>query len=175
MGNNYLPTSYQPNWGYNGVGQQVYPQYQQQSMAAQPQMQNTAQNQQGGPGLIWVDGEVGAKAYQMPVGWPCNQPIALWDTNDTLIYLKSTNPMGMPNPLQKAHYWLEEHRSASPVNAMQSGAKETQAPQQDMGEYVRKDDMERMKQELMEAIGNVSTSAQAGAVTPKRTGTKGDA
>ena len=59
-------------------------------------------------GLIWVDGEVGAKAYQLPPGWPANTPLALWDTNDTVIYLKSTNQMGMPNPLQIAHYQLEE-------------------------------------------------------------------
>ena len=67
---------------------------------------STMQPQQ--QGLIWVDGEVGAKAYQLPAGWPVNTPIALWDTNDTVIYLKSTNQMGMPNPLQIAHYQLEE-------------------------------------------------------------------
>lgn len=59
-------------------------------------------------GLIWVDGEAGAKAYQLPAGWPANTPIALWDTNDTVIYLKSHN-QGMPNPLQKARYQLEEY------------------------------------------------------------------
>ena len=92
MQNSYLPTVY-PNWGYNIPGQQM-----QQSMAGNAQTQ----------GIIWVDGEVGAKAYQLPTGWPANTPIALWDTNDTVIYLKSTNSMGMPNPLQKAHYHLEE-------------------------------------------------------------------
>lgn len=137
-----LPTAYQP-YGYSGVGQQMYPSYQ-----AQP-AQNV-QTQQSGHGLIWVDGEVGAKAYQMPAGWPANQPIALWDTNDTVIYLKSVNPMGMPNPLQKAHYTLEEHKSTS---QMRSGA---EAP--DMTGFVRKEDMERMKQELMEAINSVNTS-----------------
>ena len=143
-----LPATYNPTWGYSGVGQQMYPNYQTQSMAMQPNQQN----QQSGHGLIWVDGEVGAKAYQMPNGWPSNQPIALWDTNDTVIYLKSTNPMGMPNPLQKAHYRLEESKSASP---MRSGDAEP-----NMGEYVRKEDMERMKQELMEAISSVNTSGK---------------
>lgn len=139
-----LPASYQPNWNsYSNVGQQMYPSYQ------APPVQNV-QSQQNGHGLIWVDGEVGAKAYQIPSGWPANQPVALWDTNDTVIYLKSVNPMGMPNPLQKAHYTLEEHKSASP---MRSGA---EAP--DMTGFVRKEDMERMKQELMEAINNVNTS-----------------
>ena len=64
--------------------------------------------QQAEVGLKWVNGEEAAKAYPMPTGWPPNKPIALWDTNDTVIYLKSCNQMGMPNPLQKARYQLEE-------------------------------------------------------------------
>ena len=157
-----LPTTYQP-YGYSGIGQQMYPSYQAQP-AQQMQMQNV-QNQQSGHGLIWVDGEIGAKAYQMPAGWPANQPIALWDTNDTVIYLKSINPMGMPNPLQKAHYSLEERKSAS-ISPERSG---DTGP--DMTMYVRKDDMERMKQELMDAIGNISSST--GAV--RKTTGKGEA
>ena len=144
---NYLPSNYQPNWGYSGIGQQVYPQYQQQSMGMQPTGQQTTPQS---PGLIWVDGEVGAKAYQMPQGWPNGQPIALWDTNDTVIYLKSTNPMGMPNPLQKARYTLEEQRGASRMSG------ENKA--EDLTQYVRKDEMEQMKQELMEAISSMGTS-----------------
>lgn len=153
--NTYLPATYNPNWGYSGVGQQMYPQYQSQSMMTQPVQQNP-QAQQSGHGLIWVDGEVGAKAYQMPQGWPCNQPIALWDTNDTVIYLKSTNPMGMPNPLQKAHYRLEEYRSASG-----SAPSADPSPVPDLSEYVRKEDMERMKTELMESINNMSVSGES--------------
>ena len=143
------PVPYQNNWGYSGIGQQMYPQYGQQ---AQP-VQQTQQSAQTG-GLIWVDGEVGAKAYQLPQGLPANQPIALWDTNDTIIYLKSVNPMGMPNPLQKAHYTLEEHKSATPVRSGDTGT--------DMTEYVRKDELEKMKTELMEAISNVNTSGRRG-------------
>ena len=139
----YLPATYTP-YGYSGTA--LYPQYQQSTLPAQPAQQTG--------GLNWVDGEVGAKAYQMPANWPANQPIALWDTNDTIIYLKSINPMGMPNPLQKAHYTLEEYKSATPG---QSGA---EAP--DMSQYVRKEDMERMKKELTEAINNVGMSGRHG-------------
>lgn len=150
---NYLPATYQPTWGYSGVGQQMYPQ------SGMAQMQPQAQG--NGIGIQWVDGEVGAKAYQMPQNWPANQPIALWDTNDTVIYLKSVNPMGMPNPLQKAHYTLEEHKSASRTSGEEHP---------DMTGYVRKEDMEHMKQELMEAINGISVqSGQA-----RRTGTKGE-
>ena len=160
------PVPYQNNWGMN-VGQQMYPQYQAQMLPQSQQM--TSGTHQGGPGLIWVDGEVGAKAYQMPSGWPCNQPIALWDTNDTVIYLKSTNPMGMPNPLQKAHYTLEERRGASPAR---SGDAESAIPVPDLSEYVRKDDMDRMKQELMDAINSVNTSSAAS--TARKTTAKGE-
>lgn len=145
------PVPYQNNWGYSGVGQQMYPQYQpQQSMAQMPQTQNA----QSGHGLIWVDGEVGAKAYQFPQGWPPNQPIALWDTNDTVIYLKSINPMGMPNPLQKARYELEGMKTGEKT----SGYSGDTEPKHDMTQYVRKEDLERMKQDLMDTIGQMQTS-----------------
>ena len=155
-----LPATYQPYGSYAGIGQQMYPSYQ-----AQPvQAAQTAPTQQNGYGLIWVDGEVGAKAFQMPSGWPANQPIALWDTNDTVIYLKSINAMGMPNPLQKAHYSLEERKTASVSE--RSG---DSAP--DMSMYVRRDDMEQMKQELMDAISSIGSTTTA---TVRKTA-KGDA
>ena len=141
----YLPATYQPSWNYGGLNQQMYPQYQ-QNMPAQ-QTQNSH-------GLIWVDGEVGAKAYQLPPNWPANQPIALWDTNDTVIYLKSINPMGMPNPLQKAFYKLE---------GMNSGEKVSGHAEPDMSEYVRKEDLDKMKHELMETIDGLSISGRKAA------------
>ena len=85
------------SYGYSGAMQQ-------------PQT-NVPQGQSGGMpagGIIWVDGEVGAKAYQMPAGWPAGTPIALWDTNDRVIYWKSINQMGMPNPLLKIPYHIED-------------------------------------------------------------------
>lgn len=149
------PVPYQNNWNYSGVGQQMYPQY---SQAMQQQTQQPMQSgMQSSMGIKWVDGEVGAKAFQMPAGWPANQPIALWDTNDTIIYLKSMNPMGMPNPLQKAHYTLEEHRGTGPAMSNASG---DDSPA--MEDYVKKTDMERMKQELLDAINSVNTSGSNG-------------
>lgn len=152
------PIPYQQNWGYSGnVGQQLYPNYQNPPV----QQQVPAQQQQSGIGLKWVDGEVGAKAWQMPSGWPANTPIALWDTNDTVIYIKSINPMGMPNPLQKARYKLETVHSGEAQHAF-SGDMDRK------DEYVRKEDMEKMKQDLMDAIGSITPG------TVKRTA-KGEA
>lgn len=150
------PVPYQNNFSYGGVGQQMYgpqyPQMQQQSMIPAQTPGTSASS----CGLIWVDGEVGAKAFQMPNNMPANQPVALWDTNDTVIYLKSVNPMGMPNPLQKAHYTLDENKSGVRNSGYSGDAEKTVLP--DLSDYVRKEDMERMKRDLMDAINSVSTS-----------------
>lgn len=140
------PVPYQNPWSYSGSYGQQYPSYMQNMQAQQ------AQPVSGNHGITWVDGEVGAKAYQMPAGWPANTPIALWDTNDTVIYLKSMNQMGMPNPLQKARYRLESYQQLGNVS-------EDRSP--DMTEYVRKDDLDRVKQELMETISGLSISGSS--------------
>lgn len=140
----YLPAMYQPSWNYGNASQQAFPQFQQNVQPQSPQQAH---------GMIWVDGEVGAKAYQMPQNWPANQPIPLWDTNDTVIYLKSVNPMGMPNPLQKAHYTLEGMQSGEKRQGY-SGSEQTP----DISEYVRKEDLDRMKQDLIDTIGQMNTS-----------------
>ena len=159
------PVPYQNSWNYGSVGQQMYPQYQQSMSAPQMPVQQMNQAQTGGVGLKWVDGEVGAKAWQMPAGWPANTPIALWDTNDTVIYLKSINPMGMPNPLQKAHYTLEGVKSGE-RNQGYSGDVEEKP---DMTKYVKKEDLERMKQDLMDTIGQMQTSGGV-----RKTASKGE-
>ena len=126
---------------YNPYGQQ-YPQIQQQIQ------QPFTLPQQAVKGVIeWVDGEAAAKSYQMPVG--LNKPVALWDTNDTVIYLKSMNPMGMPNPLQKIYYRIEDG---------QSGVKQTTVPALESGDtepektYVSMEEFVKMKEELLQAI-----------------------
>ena len=60
--------------------------------------------------------------------------------------------MGMPNPLQKAYYKLE----GSTGEKTQGFSGDTEKP--DMSEYVRKEDLERMKQDLIDTIGQMSTS-----------------
>ena len=112
----YLPATYQP-WNMPQIS------------AATPQTQ----------GLIWVDGEVGAKAYQLPPGWPANTPIALWDTNDTMIYLKITKQMGMPNPLQKLQYQMIE------LISKRSG---TDGRPMTAEEYATREELIRLREEI---------------------------
>ena len=99
--------------------------------------------------IEWVDGEVGAKAYQIPAG--TTKPVALWDTNDCVIYLKSMNPMGMPNPLQKIHYTMED---SVPKYMGQDQAK--LASGEEKHDYVRRDELDKMKEELLTAIREAS-------------------
>ena len=154
----YPANSYQQQYSQAAVPQNPYSQ-QPQSYAAQQQP----------VGIVWVDGEVGAKAYQLPAGWPVNAPMPLWDTNDTIIYLKSTNQMGMPNPIQKVRYTMEEQPRMAP--AMQSnqgslpgGYSEGQSghASADLSQYVRKDELENLKEELKAAISEAKGARNNG-------------
>ena len=114
-------------------------------------------------GIVWVDGEIGAKAYQLPSNWPVNAPMPLWDTNDTIIYLKSTNQMGMPNPIQKVRYTMEEAPRMAPAmsgQAMLPSGDGTPHNVPDMSEYVRKDELEQMKEELKAAITSAGSATE---------------
>ena len=68
----YFPMGYQP----------VYPQ---NAYPTQPSAQ--------GGGLIWVQGEAGAKSYLVAP----NQTVQLWDSEAQTIYLKSADASGMPS------------------------------------------------------------------------------
>lgn len=136
----YMPTVY-GNAGYSGMSY-AQPAVQQSYAVQQPVVQNQPQNT---PGIIWVDGEVGAKAYQLMPGQA--GPVALWDTNDTVIYLKSVNQMGMPNPLQKIHYTMEEQHNQS---MLPGGNMSSAAMEEKRADYATKDDLESIRNEIRE-------------------------
>lgn len=127
-GNMQFPATYQNgSYSYNSASNQSYAQ-----PMPQPQQQTIDVMQ-------WVDGDVGAKAFQMPVGWPPNKPIPLWDTNEPIIYLKSINQLGMPNPLQKIHYTMDDVQQP----ALMSGQS---APRND--EYATKEDIRSIREDF---------------------------
>lgn len=64
-----------------------YPQYSQI-----PQNQPNSSPQQAN-GIIWVQGEGGAKSYLVAP----NTTVQLWDSESQVIYLKSADSMGMPS------------------------------------------------------------------------------
>lgn len=100
--------------------------------------------------VIPVDGEVGAKAFSAPAG--STGPIALWDTNDNVIYLRTFNAAGMPNPLRKLRYTEEE-----PMQNLPNG--QSGAMQPDMSMYATKDDFESLRQEIRQ-MRNVTMPQQ---------------
>lgn len=87
----YTYGGYQPTPYYPG------PVPDQLSQLRQQQMQNAMvpQNapQQPDTGIIWVQGEAGAKAYLVAPG----NTVQLWDSEDSVIYLKSADMSGMPS------------------------------------------------------------------------------
>ena len=136
----YYPMSYYPqNYGTSYNTSQSYQQPMMQQSMASP-MPYTQQS--NGPGWICVDGEVGAKAYQIPPGTPPGTTIPLWDINDMVIYLKSVNQMGMPSPLQKLRYY--------PENEQKMISSESRSDED--SKYVTKAEFEKMKQDIEDML-----------------------
>lgn len=105
--------------------------------------------------MKWVEGEIGAKAFNMPAGWPANRPIPLWDSTDTVIWLKSWGPMGIPNPMQKLVYKMPEQETYNLPSGQQntSGAPlAVDGSQNNDNKYATKDELKAMKDELREML-----------------------
>lgn len=106
--NSYFPVGYQPMQYYP---QQYAPQPQQVQnvpQMQQPQIQNGQQQpQQVNPtmtsGIIWVQGEAGAKSYLVAP----NTTVQLWDSERQTIYLKSADASGMPS-IKTLDYTIRE-------------------------------------------------------------------
>jgi hypothetical protein len=92
--------------------------------------------------MEWVSGEVGAKAFAQPAGWPPDTPIALWDSTEKKIFLKSWNQMGAPNPMQELDYEIKERTNPALLPENISGEAH------DMSKYVTKEDLEELKREI---------------------------
>lgn len=90
----YRPTYYDPVQ-QNPMGQ-FNQQFQQQT--APPTTQPIAQ--QGNNGLIWVQGEAGAKSFIVAPG----NTVMLMDSEGERFYLKSADASGMPMPLRIFDY-----------------------------------------------------------------------
>lgn len=85
-----------------------YPQYYNpQYTAPMTQMPQTPQPQtyqaQPGGGIIWVQGEAGAKSYLVAP----NTTVQLWDSENQVIYLKSADASGMPS-IKTLDYTIRE-------------------------------------------------------------------
>ena len=74
---------------YNNYYQQYPYQFQQPYMGTQ----SSSSSSTGPTGIIWVQGEAGAKSYLVAP----NTTVQLWDSESQTIYLKSADATGMPS------------------------------------------------------------------------------
>ena len=87
---------------YNNGFPQGYSYYQNQAppmQLVQAQMP-PAQNNINDNGIIWVQGEAGAKAYPVPA----NHSAMLMDSEQQIFYIKTVDASGMPNALRIFDY-----------------------------------------------------------------------
>lgn len=113
---NGFPATYQP----------IYSQYQ------QPMIQN--QNQQSG--VIWVQGEAGAKSYLVAP----NNTVQLWDSEAQTIYLKSADASGMPS-MKVLDYTIREI-------AQNSNSKPVQKSDEEILNYATKDELKAVSDQI---------------------------
>ena len=104
----YYAPFYRPTY-YDTVQQNPMGQFNQQFQqpATPPTTQPMAQ--QGNNGLIWVQGEAGAKSYLVAPG----NTVMLMDSEGERFYLKSADASGMPMPLRIFDY---KERANAPVS-----------------------------------------------------------
>lgn len=105
----YYAPFYRPTY-YDPVQQNPMGQFNQQFQppTAMPTTQPMAQ--QGNNGLIWVQGEAGAKSYIVAPG----NTVMLMDSEGERFYLKSADASGMPMPLRVFEY---KERAETPSKA----------------------------------------------------------
>lgn len=127
--NNGFPMSYQ----------QMYPQYitssfQPQMMQQQPQMTQQVND----TGILWVQGEAGAKSWAVAPG----KSVMLMDSESNTFYIKSSDNSGMPMPLRIFDY-TERTQSTQPVNVIQH-------EQIDTSQFITKEEFEKRLSEFVQ-------------------------
>lgn len=126
MAYNYFPTGYQPV--YYPTQNNAFPT--QMNVATQNSALNSVLPMQSG--IIWVQGEAGAKSYLVAP----NTTVQLWDSESQTIYLKSADASGMPS-MKVLDYTIRE-----PQNGVQTHTVG------DSANYVTKADFGAIKEEI---------------------------
>lgn len=116
--NSYFPATYQPQY--------YYPVSQLQQAPATPQANN---------GIIWVQGEAGAKSYLVAP----NNTVPLWDSETQTIYLKSADASGLPS-MKVIDYTIREVPPARQQEAQPAGT------------YVTKEEFDRLRAEVQKMM-----------------------
>lgn len=144
--NNGFPIGYQPIQSVQPMQpvQQAQPNVnmQQQQMYQQPVIQ-TQQPQSGDHGIIWVQGDAGAKSYLVAP----NQSVMLMDSEQNCFYIKSADASGMPLPLRTFDYTERVQTTEMP---------QERERQVDMSAYITKDEYETRAASFASTIDGLS-------------------
>ncbi len=126
---------------YNSYFPQYYQPMQQPMPQNQPQMPSVG-SQNSNSGIIWVLGEAAAKAYPVASG----QAVLLMDSESPVMYIKSTDMSGMPQPLRIFDY---KERTQSGTDRGQSEDKSGTA------DYVSREEFNEFKEEMKKSIKGI--------------------
>lgn len=128
---------------YNPYQNQYYTQqFAQTYTPMQVPQPNVAPVQQNNNGLIWVQGEAGAKSYMVPP----NSTVMLMDSESQRFFLKSSDASGMPQPLRVFEY-SERHANASKTAPIEQTV--------DYSSFATKAEFEAFKDEIEGILKNV--------------------
>ena len=130
--NNGFPIGYQPYYP------QAYQAPQQPSYASQGQSTN---------GIIWVQGEAGAKSYLVAP----NTTVQLWDSENQVIYLKSADASGMPS-MKILDYKIRDMQN-QPVNPVVSA------------DYVTRDELTAFEEQIKRQISQIRSGYEQSVVS----------
>lgn len=134
--NSYFPAGYQPAY------------YPTQSNAYPTQM-NVGPTQPTQSGIIWVQGEAGAKSYLVAP----NTTVQLWDAEKQTIYLKSADASGMPS-MRVLDYTIREAQNVASAPIM--GDSSNYATKADFGAIKAEIGVIKKRIEEMEGKNNES-------------------
>ena len=117
------------------------PQYIQPQQQYIPQAQQVPQPQTNG--IIWVQGEAGAKSYMVAP----NNTVQLWDSESQTIYLKSADASGMPT-MKILDYTIRQ-------------AENQQAPALMQSDYVTRDELNAFEEKIRQMVKGVADDGKS--------------
>lgn len=110
-----------------------------QQPPAQPApMQSTGQ----GGGILWVRGKEEADSFLVAAG----SAVALWDMNEPVIYLRQADTTGKPTTT--VYDLVERTGSQTAPQPAATSAPAPSAPQVDLSQYIKRDELEGFREEL---------------------------
>ena len=134
LDNGEISMAYNPNFpvGYQSYYPNTYNTY--------PTLSSVSPTQptQNSSGIIWIQGEAGAKSYMVAP----NNTVALWDSESQTVYLKSADASGMPS-MKVLDYTIREDASGN-------YKKESKI------DFATKDDVSAIQRQIDEIKANMS-------------------